>query len=81
MAFRRTWSSYGPPYPFGRWSSRVVRRFIVVYTNNAEYIVVYFKYVVLPQSVLIIPNLPFPDPPPCCVMGGGVLKLCMAVVV
>ena len=20
MAFRRTWSSYGPPYPFGRWS-------------------------------------------------------------
>ena len=21
MAFRRTWSSYGPPYPFGRWSS------------------------------------------------------------
>ena len=20
-AFRRTWSSYGPPYPFGRWSS------------------------------------------------------------
>ena len=26
MAFRRTWSSCGPPYPFGRWpSARLVR--------------------------------------------------------
>ena len=27
MAFRRTWSSYGPPYPFGRWSSDRRHRF------------------------------------------------------
>ena len=27
-AFRRTWSSYGPPYPFRRWSSSRLSKFV-----------------------------------------------------